>query len=66
MERFMKQLIQYLTSHHITLHYITLRDINLSKKTAVCGSMHGDVRGRGSNLPTCLILALVELTMHPS
>lgn len=46
-ERFMKQGLY--NSH------ITLRDIKQSKKTAVCESMPGGVRGRGSNPPAYLI-----------
>jgi len=29
-----------------------LREVKPLKKTTVCESMHGDVRGRGSNLST--------------
>ena len=36
--------------------HIKLREMKQIKETTVCESMHGGVRGRGSNPPTCSIL----------
>ncbi|PLB86391.1 hypothetical protein C0T31_05555, partial [Dysgonamonadaceae bacterium] len=36
--------------------HIKLREVKQLKETAVCESMHGGVRGRGSNPPTYSIV----------
>ncbi len=36
-----------------------LREVKQLKETAVCESMHGGVRGRGSNPPTYSIISLL-------